>query len=184
MNNLNTTETTIPTLAEGAVVDPMSIEVSEPVPTTTFPTTTTTMKQQEEANKLDEETEQKHIIIAKVLFGFGFVMPLTWLASIIWARKTKSREVYRWRRYSLLAFSLLCTLLFCAGWFIIIVYSLIPYPDPEKFNSGLKNAIQMYPGELIAILWGLLIVVVVCFEFIKDLYWKIKKFRESRKNKQ
>ncbi|KAF0982094.1 hypothetical protein FDP41_011955 [Naegleria fowleri] len=183
MNNLNNTDPITEGTSPG--IDLRSIEVSEPMPIATPAMNSSTMKEeQEEASKLDEETEHKHIIIAKVLFGFGFVIPLTWLASIIWARKTKSREVYRWRRYSLLALSFLIALLFCAGWCVIIVYALIPYPDPEKFNSGLENIIQMYPGELIAILWGVLIVVVVCFEFIKDIYWRIKKFRESRRNKQ
>ncbi|EFC50314.1 predicted protein [Naegleria gruberi] len=131
-------------------------------------------------NKIVSYQEKRDTIISKILFALGFFLPAIWLISLVWARKTKYREVYRWRRYSIIAFSLLVIVLFCVGWIAIIVFSLIPYPDPSKFNDVMVKSMYLYPGELIAIIWGFLILGVVSYEFIKEMYWKIKKLKQRK----
>ena len=125
--------------------------------------------------------EVKQIQKAKIFFCVGFICPILWIVSIYLTHKTKSKQVYRWRRYSIVALFSLIAFLFCVGWFIIIIYSLVPYPNPDTFDNVMWKPTGLYPGELIAILWGFAMTVVLGFESLTALYGFIKKKLDERK---
>ncbi|KAL9644961.1 hypothetical protein ABK040_004454 [Willaertia magna] len=127
-------------------------------------------------NKDDKSTN-----ISKALFISGFFIPICWIVSIFLYWKSNNKQTYRWRRYSIRALVIELSLLFLIGWIVIIVFALIPYPDPEKFNSTMVNAMNMYPGEFMAIFWGLAIVAVVGYEFIVDIFLMCKNTVAKRR---
>jgi len=125
--------------------------------------------------------ELKQIQKAKLFFWVGFVCPILWIVSIYFTHKTKSKQVYRCRRYSIVALFSLIAFLFCLCWFIIIIYALIPYPNPDTFDNVMWKPTGLYPGELIAIVWGFTMTVVLGFESLTALYRFIKKKLDERK---
>ncbi len=116
---------------------------------------------------MEQPTTHPHVTACKGLFIGGFFCPIIWLGSLHF-RNSPDKIAQKWKRYSLLAFTIVSLLLFCIFWLLcIIIFSLDEVRLPLLTFAN-QTQVQ-FPADLMALLYAVLFTIVIVAEVIRSL---------------